>query len=108
MGRVEILCGRERRRFWSYAEKLAILDEVVSCGLGVATVARRHNVSPQQVYGWLRDFRRKAAPEPGPALVPVTLVGAVEPHQRAKAASEIRISNGSGSIWTAAEASNAQ
>ena len=88
MGRVEILSGRERRRFWSDAEKLAILDEVVSSGLGVAEVARRHDVSAQQVYGWRRDFRRKAAPEQAPALVPVTLVDPVEPHQRPKATSE--------------------
>jgi transposase len=88
MARVEIFTRRERRRFWSDAQKLAILDEVVSSGLGVATVARRHDVSPQQVYGWRRDFRRKAAPEPLPTLVPVTLVDAVEPHQRARAASE--------------------
>ena len=88
MARVEIFSGRERRRFWSDAQKLAILDEVVSSGLGVAVVARRHDVSPQQVYGWRRDFRRQAPPERAPALVPVTLVDAVEPLQRAKAASE--------------------
>ena len=88
MARVEILSGRERRRFWSDAEKLAILDEVVSSGLGVAMVARRHDVSPQQVYGWRRDFCRKAPPEPAMAMVPVTLVDTIEPKQRPKAASE--------------------
>lgn len=88
MARVEILSGRERRRFWSDAQKLAILDEVVSSGLGVAEVARRHDVSPQQVYGWRRDYRRKATPEPATALVPVTLVDAIEPKQRPKATSE--------------------
>jgi transposase len=88
MARIEILSGRERRRFWSDAQKLAILDEVVASGLGVAEVARRHDVSPQQVYGWRRDFRRKAPPEPATALVPVTLVDTVEPKQRPKAVSE--------------------
>jgi transposase len=88
MGRVEILSGRECRRFWSDAQKLAVLDEVVSSGLGVAEVARRHDVSLQQVYGWRQDFRRKAAPEKAPALVPVRLVDPVERRQRPKATSE--------------------
>ena len=88
MARVEIFSGRERRRFWSDAQKLAILDEVVASGLGVAEVARRHDVSPQQVYGWRREFRRKTPPEPAMALVPVSLVDAVEPKPRPKAPSE--------------------
>lgn len=65
MARVEIFSGRERRRFWSEAQKLAILAEVVSSGFGVAMVARRHDVSPQQVYGWRRDFRRQVAARTG-------------------------------------------
>ncbi len=88
MVRVEILSGRERRRFWSDAQKLAILDEVLSSGLGVAMVARRHDVSPQQVYGWRRNFYREAPPEPAMAIVPVTLVDTVEPKQCPKPASE--------------------
>jgi transposase len=81
MARVEIFSGRERRRFWSDAQKLSILGEIVSSGLGVAAVARRHDVSPQQVYGWRRHFRRKASADPTPALVPVSLVDAVEPEE---------------------------
>jgi transposase len=80
MARVEIFSGRERRRVWSDAQKIAILDEIVSSGLSVTTVARRHDVSAQQVFGWRRHFRRKASL--GPALVPVTLVEA-EPKQEA-------------------------
>jgi len=88
MARVEIFSGRERRRFWSDAQKLAILDEIVSSGLGVAAVARRHEVSPQQVYGWRRHIRRGAPAKATPGLVPVTLVDAVEPDQRSMAPSE--------------------
>ena len=87
MARVEIFSGRERRRFWSDARKIEILDEIVSSGLGVAAVARRHDVSPQQVYGWRRQFRRKASIEPTPALVPVTLVDTAEPERQAIAPS---------------------
>jgi transposase len=81
MARVEIFSGRERRRFWSDAQKLAILDEIASSDLGVVAVARRHDVSPQQVYGWRRHFR-KALAKPTPSLVPVTLVDAVVPEAR--------------------------
>jgi transposase len=92
MARVEIFSGRERRRFWSDAQKLAILDEIVSSGLGVAAVARRHDISPQQVYGWRRHFRRKAPAKATPALVPVTLVDPVESEQRSIATAVARAS----------------
>jgi transposase len=83
MARVEILAGRERRRVWSNAQKLAILDEVISSGLGVAAVARRHDVSPQQVHGWRRHFRGKFSRDrTPPPLVPVTLVEGAEPDRR--------------------------
>ena len=75
MGRVEILTGRERRRFWSDAEKLAILEEVGTSGLPVAEVARRHDVLPQQIYAWRRKFSQgqgKLLQEP--CFLPVTLV----------------------------------
>jgi len=87
MARVEIFSGRERRRFWSDAQKLAILDEIVSSGLGVAAISRRYDVSPQQVYGWRRHFRAKKAFDPSPALVPVTLIGTSEPERQAIAPS---------------------
>ena len=50
MARVEILSGRERRRFWSDEQKRAILDEAAASGLTLADVARRHDIVPQQIY----------------------------------------------------------
>ncbi|MDR3449893.1 MAG: transposase [Alphaproteobacteria bacterium] len=87
MARVEILSGPERRRAWSDAEKLAILEEIASSGVGVAAIARRHDVSPQQVYGWRRHFRRNAPGDEAPMLVPVTLVESAEPDRRNTSAS---------------------
>ena len=75
MGRVEILTGRERRRFWSDDQKLTILEEVATSGLTVADVARRHDVLPQQIYAWRRKFaqdQREHLQEP--RFLPVTLV----------------------------------
>lgn len=75
MGRVEILTGRERRRIWSDDQKLTILEEVATSGLTVADVARRHDVLPQQIYAWRRNFaqdQREHLHEP--CFLPVTLV----------------------------------
>lgn len=54
----EIL-GVERRRRWSDGEKLAILAAVGVNGATVTEVARRHEITRSQVYGWRRDLKRK-------------------------------------------------
>lgn len=83
MGRVEILTGAERRRDWSDDQKLAILEEVVSSGLGVSVIARRHDVLPQQIYAWRRQFRAVLdTRRSGPAFLPVTVI-ASEPAEQA-------------------------
>ena len=80
MGRVEILVGRERRRRWSDEQKLLILEEVVTSGLPVTQIARRHDVLPQQIYGWRRQFANPVDVDDGietceaPAFLPVTVV----------------------------------
>ena len=60
MGRMEILTGRERRRFWSDAQKLAILEEAAEGHCSVSEVARRHDIIPQQIYAWRRELREMA------------------------------------------------
>ncbi|MBG6203552.1 transposase [Labrenzia sp. EL_13] len=72
MGRVEILTGRERRRFWSDDQKLAILEEVATSGQTVTDVARRHDVLPQQIYAWRRKF--SLTQENESRFLPVALV----------------------------------
>ena len=57
--RQELLRGAERRRRWTDEQKLAILSEVGEDGWSVAGVARRHDVSRQQLYQWRRDLARK-------------------------------------------------
>jgi transposase len=56
MARVEILAGRERRRFWSDEQKRAILEEASTSGSTMADVARRHDIVPQQIYTWRRQL----------------------------------------------------
>jgi transposase len=74
--RIEVITGVERRRKWSQAEKLAVVVESLAEGAVVSEVARRHGISPQQLFGWrakLRaetaDTRAIAAPLFAPAIV---------------------------------------
>ena len=70
--RGEVLTGPERRRRWSVAEKLAVVQASLVPGVTMAEVARRHGVTRQQVYDWRRAVRSGALSmpvEPGTGFV---------------------------------------
>jgi transposase len=73
MARVEILAGRERRRFWSDEQKRAILEEASTSGSTMADVARRHDIVPQQIYTWRRQLGLNAPVAAGPTFLPVVV-----------------------------------
>jgi transposase-like protein len=56
-------------------EKLRIVEETHVRGASVATVARRHNVNPNQVFAWRQLYRRgllnPQAPQGAPKMLPV-------------------------------------
>jgi transposase len=54
---VTILSGPERRRRWSTAEKLRIVEESLAPGASVVEVARRHDVHRNLVTVWRRQAR---------------------------------------------------
>ena len=56
--RVEILTGAVRRRRWSADQKARIVAETLVPGARVSEVARRWQLSSQQVFGWRRAARR--------------------------------------------------
>lgn len=56
MPRLEIFTGTERRRRWPEADKLTVLEEASTPGVSAASVARRHDILPQQIYRWRRQF----------------------------------------------------
>jgi transposase len=60
--RVEIFTGAGRRRSWSAREKAAIVAESFEEGVRACHVARRHGLTPQQLFAWRREARRKAEP----------------------------------------------
>ncbi|TDH57128.1 hypothetical protein E2C06_36070 [Dankookia rubra] len=72
--RVEVLTGPGRRRSWSDDEKARIDAETAEPGARVTDVARRWQVSPQQVFDWCRQARKalsEATAPAGPGFVPV-------------------------------------
>lgn len=53
--RVEIFTGAGRRRSWSAEEKAAIVAESQAGRESVSAVARRHGLTPAQLFGWRRQ-----------------------------------------------------
>ena len=57
--RLEIFTGVGRRRAWTAEQKAAIVAESVEDGGRVSHVARRHGLTPQQLFAWRRQALRK-------------------------------------------------
>ena len=51
--RVEIITSVQRRRRWTAAEKVRIVEETFEPGMTVSLVARRHGVAPNQLFTWV-------------------------------------------------------
>jgi len=58
--RVEVLRGPERRRRWPDAVKIGIVAEALGKDVVISDVARRHDISPSQLFGWMQRFRTAA------------------------------------------------
>lgn len=54
MSEIEIITDGGRRRRWSAAEKLRIVEETLCEGDSVSAVARRNGVAPNLLYRWRR------------------------------------------------------
>src|SRR6266478_8591371 len=72
--RLQIFAGTGRRRAWTAEQKARIIAESYETGETVSAVARRHGLTPQQLFGWRRVALRRAkegANESGSAFAPV-------------------------------------
>jgi transposase len=58
--RLEVFTGAGRRRAWTSEQKGRILAESCESGEKVSAVARRHGLTPQQLFGWRREARQRA------------------------------------------------
>jgi transposase len=71
---MEVFTGVGRRRTWPADEKAAIVAESYAPGRTVCGVARRHGLTPAQLFTWRRLARRARRPVNEP---PVWFVPAV-------------------------------
>jgi transposase len=72
--RIEIFTGAGRRRAWPESAKAAIVAKSEIAGASVCAVARRHGLTPQQLFTWRRQARRSVGAETAPTgfgFVPV-------------------------------------
>ena len=78
--RVEVFTGAGRRRNWTPEDKARIVAESVMGEESVCAVARRHGLSPQQLFGWRRQAREAASQDAGggtPMFVPAVVESAI-------------------------------
>jgi transposase len=82
--RLEVITGAGRRR-WPQDAKARIIDETLAPGAVVSEVARRHGLSPQQLFTWRRQARRgAAAADASVAFAPVLVEAARVPAREAR------------------------
>jgi transposase len=68
--RIELITGTGRRRQWSADDKARIVVESLKPGANVSEVARRHGLSPQQLFGWRRQAREAVGNAPAGLAAP--------------------------------------
>lgn len=80
--RFEVFTGVGRRRDWPPEVRAAIIAESYSGQETVCAVARRHGLSPSQLFTWRRELRKQLESQglslpvearPGPAFVPAVI-----------------------------------
>ena len=100
--RLEVITGTGRRRRFSDDYKAGIVEETLVPGAVVSDVARRHGLTPQQLFGWRRQARQPASdtdtetPQFVPAVVEAALPARTvrgQQHKRTR-----RVDRNSGSI----------
>jgi transposase-like protein len=62
---MEVFTGAGRRRAWTAGEKARIVAESYEVGETVSAVARRHALTPQQLFAWRRHARREVQDKTG-------------------------------------------
>ena len=78
--RIEVFTGAGRRRRWSDDEKAAIVAESLGESESVSSVARRHGLTPSQLFAWRREARQPVnAEQPEPMFVPAVMEPAPSP-----------------------------
>ena len=82
-----LLTETGRRRWFSKDDKARIVEETLAPGAVVSEIARRHGLTPQQLFTWRRQARRLPTPmadDPPfvPAVVDAMVTAAAVGHER--------------------------
>lgn len=79
--RIEVFTGAGRRREWSAEQKAAILAESYAGTSSVCDVARRHGLTPTQLFTWRRAARDQATAvaDQKPEFVPAVIEAPTSP-----------------------------
>ncbi|TAU13134.1 transposase [Rhizobium ruizarguesonis] len=84
--RFEVFTGDGRRREWSDDQKARIIEENCELGVTVCPVARRHGLTPQQLFTWRRLARKPAevlsVPRENPMFAPAVVVSPEKPEPK--------------------------
>jgi transposase len=54
VSRVEVITSVQRRRRWTAAEKVRLVEEASQPGMSVSFVARQAGIAPSQLFAWKR------------------------------------------------------
>lgn len=76
-----VLSSPERRRRWTTAEKLRIVEESLSAGISVAEFARQRDLHPNLVHAWRWQVRKgmlTAGSGAETRFAPVTIMAAAD------------------------------
>lgn len=74
--RLEVISGSGRRRSVSDEFKARVVEETLEPDAVVSRIARRHGLSPQQVFTWRRQARQ--APGPSAAETPIFVPAVID------------------------------
>jgi transposase len=78
--RLEVITGTGRRRQFPEEAKAKIIEETLASGAVVSEIARRHGLTPQQLFTWRRQARRATATvvdKEDPPFVPAVVEAAL-------------------------------
>src|ERR1700729_1167719 len=77
--RLEVISGTGRRRQFTEDFKARVVEETLVPGAVVSDVARRHGLTPQQVFTWRRQARQPSARSESraPLFVPAVVETAI-------------------------------
>ena len=71
--RLEVISGTGRRRRFSGDFRARIVEETLAPDAVVSQIARRHGLTPQQVFTWRRQARNASRESDAPMFIPAVI-----------------------------------